>query len=212
VVPLTNLLAFAGVAFLLIVVPGPSVLFVISRGVALGRRAALATVFGNVAGVYVQVIVVALGLGSLVEHSVALWQVVKLLGAAYLVYLGVRTVRDRHALARMIDRAVVPTTSRRIVREGFIVGLTNPKASIFFAAVLPQFIDPTGGSAALQLLELGLVFGVIAVVSDSGWALLSGTVRTWLSRSPRRIAALGGVGGLVMVGLGLRLAFAGQQD
>jgi threonine/homoserine/homoserine lactone efflux protein len=212
VVPTNSLLAFAATAFALIVIPGPSVLFVISRGVALGRRAAVATVLGNAAGAYAQVVVVALGLGALIERSATLFTAVKLVGAAYVVYLGVQAIRHRERLASVIDAATAPRGRRRILREGFVVGVTNPKAAVFMAAVLPQFTDPARGHVPIQLLVLGLVFVAIALVSDSIWGLAAGSARSWLGRSPRRLEALGGIGGLVMIGLGVRLAVTGRQD
>ena len=205
-------LAFVATAFLVIVVPGPSVLFVISRGVALGRRAAVATVLGNCAGVYVQVIGVALGVGSIVEASVAVYTAIKLVGAAYLVLLGVRMFRHRKELARALGEEVAPTPMRQIVREGFVVGLTNPKSIVFFAAILPQFVDRSLGHVPLQMLVLGLVFVTIALVSDSAWGLAAGTARTWLSSRPRRLEVIGGAGGLVIIGLGVRLALTGRHD
>jgi threonine/homoserine/homoserine lactone efflux protein len=212
VVSTGSLIAFAVTAFALIVVPGPSVLFVISRGVALGRRAAVATVVGNAAGAYSQVVVVAVGLGALIERSAALFTAVKLVGAVYVVYLGVQAVRHRRRLASVIDAATAPRSTRRILREGYVVGITNPKAAVFMAAVLPQFTDPAQGHVRLQLLVLGLIFVAIALVSDSIWGLAAGTARAWLGRSPRRLEALGGLGGLVMIGLGVRLAVTGRRD
>jgi threonine/homoserine/homoserine lactone efflux protein len=212
VVPTDSLLAFAATAFALIVIPGPSVLFVISRGVALGRRAAVATVLGNAAGAYTQVVVVALGLGTLIERSTTLFTAVKLVGAMYVVFLGVQAFRHRERLASVIDAATAPRGTRRILREGYVVGITNPKSAVFMAAVLPQFADPSRGHVPLQLLLLGLVFVGIALVSDSIWGLAAGSARVWLGRSPRRLAALGGAGGLVMIGLGVRLAVTGRQD
>ena len=206
-----RLLAFVGVSFALIVVPGPSVLFVISRGVALGRRAAVTTVVGNAAGVYVQVVAVALGVGAVVERSAVVFRALSLAGAACLLVLGVRTLRGRHRLAAALDVPVEPAPVGRILREGFVVGLVNPKVIVFFAAVLPQFTDPARGHVPVQLLLLGAVFVGIALVSDSAWGVAAGTARTWLARSPRRLAALGGTGGLVMIALGLRLAVAGRD-
>jgi threonine/homoserine/homoserine lactone efflux protein len=140
-----HLLTYVVTIFVLIVIPGPSVLFVVSRGVALGRRAALLTVLGNTAGLALLVVVVSLGLGSIVARSVAVFTVIKLAGAAYMVFLGVRMLRDRHELARMLDAAVVPRGTQRMLREGFIVGATNPKAVILMNAVLPQFVDRGAG-------------------------------------------------------------------
>ncbi len=210
-VPASKLVEFALAAFVLIAVPGPSVLFVISRGVVLGRRAALATACGNCAGVYIQVVAVALGVGVLLERSVALFTTIKLAGAAYLVWLGVRTFRKRRSLAAALDSPVAPRGGRRILREGFVVGLTNPKAAVFFAAILPQFADPSRGHVPLQMLALGLVFVAIALVCDSAWGLAAGTARERLTGSPRRLSAIGAAGGIVMVGLGVGLALTGRK-
>ncbi|HEX5559720.1 MAG TPA: LysE family translocator [Gaiellales bacterium] len=210
--PGDHLLEFAITAFVLIVVPGPSVLFVVSRGVALGRRAALATVIGNTGGVMVQAVLVALGLGALVERSDAVFTVVKLVGAVYLLILGVRMLRNRHGLAQLHDATEVPKGTRRIVREGFVVGLTNPKAVIVFTVVLPQFADPSRGHVPLQLLVLAGLFLTIGVVSDSAWAIASGTARTWIARSTGRLEAVAGAGGVVLIGLGLRLAVTGRHE
>jgi threonine/homoserine/homoserine lactone efflux protein len=208
---LGDLTAFALAAAIIIVIPGPSVLFVISRGVVLGRRAALATVVGNCAGVYVQVAAVALGLGVVVERSAALYTAVKLAGAAYLVWLGVRTYVRRRSLAASLRGPVERTSDRRILREGFVVGVTNPKAAVFFAAILPQFTDPDLGHVPLQMLILGLVFTLIALVLDGIWALLAGTARDRLAASPRTLEAIGGAGGVVLVGLGVGLAVSGRK-
>ena len=210
--PGDHLLAFAATAFALIVVPGPSVLFVISRGMALGRRAALATVLGNAAGAYVQVTAVALGIGALIARSVLVFNVLKLAGAAYIVLLGVRALRNRRRLADALGTHVTALSTPRILREGFVVGLTNPKTVVFFAAILPQFTNPARGAVSTQLLVLGVIFIGIALVSDSIWGIAAGTARDWLGRSPGRLAALGGAGGVVMIGLGVRLAVTGRKD
>ena len=210
--PGDHLLEFAITAFVLIVVPGPSVLFVVSRGVALGRKAALATVAGNTAGVMVQAILVALGLGALVERSDAAFTAVKLIGAVYLVVLGLRMLRNRHGLAALHDATEVPKGTRRIVREGFVVGFTNPKAVVVFTVIIPQFADPSRGHVPLQLLVLAIVFLTIGVISDSAWAIASGSARNWIARSRGRLEALAGAGGVVLIGLGLRLAVTGRKD
>jgi threonine/homoserine/homoserine lactone efflux protein len=210
--PTTHLLEFALTAFVLIAVPGPSVLFVVSRGVALGRRAALATVLGNAAGVLVVLLLVAVGLGAVVERSETVFTVVKLAGALYLLVLGVRMFRHRRALAGMGDATEAPKGTRTIVREGFVVGFTNPKAAIVFTAVLPQFTDPSRGHVPLQLLALGGIFLSIGLASDSAWAIAAGSARTWLAGSRRRLEVLTGAGGLVLIGLGVRLAMTGRRD
>jgi len=211
VVTWSNLAAFALASLVLIAIPGPSVLFVISRGVVLGRRAALATVLGNCAGVYVQVAAVALGIGVIVERSVVVYNTIKLAGAAYLVWLGVRTFRNRRALVLALGAPVTPKSGRRILREGFVVGVTNPKAAVFFAAILPQFTEPSLGHVSLQMLTLGVVFIAIATLCDGAWALAAGTARERLVSSPRRLEAIGGAGGAVLVGLGVGLAVTGRK-
>jgi threonine/homoserine/homoserine lactone efflux protein len=210
--PTSHLPEFLLTVFVLILVPGPSVLFVVSRGVALGRRAALATVVGNAGGLALQAFLVALGVGSIVQESVTAFTTVKLVGAAYLVLLGVRMLRDRRRLATLLDATAEPKSGRRILREGFVVGATNPKGVIIFTAVLPQFVDRAAGNVPLQLGFLGALCVLIALVSDSAWALASGTARLWLARSPRRLELVGGAGGLTLVGLGLRLAVSGRND
>ncbi|MET8469939.1 LysE family translocator [Streptomyces sp. NPDC006422] len=211
-----RLLAFAAMSLLLIVIPGPSVLFVVGRALAQGRRAALTTVLGNTLGAYVLVIAVALGIGSLVERSVAIFMTLKLVGAAYLVYLGVKAFRQRRSLRAVFEEergeAGSGTSTWRTLWEGFAVGVANPKTIVFFAAVLPQFVDREAGHTMLQMLLLGLVFNVIAIASDSLWGLAASTARTWFARSPRRLAAVGGTGGLAMVGLGVTVAVTGRAD
>ena len=210
-VPADRLVGFAIAAFVLIVIPGPSVLFVISRGIALGRRAALATVVGNTAGALTQVLLVAVGLGAVVERSVLAYNTIKLVGAGYLLYLGVKAIRHRREHAER-TAATAPRDMRRIVRDGYFVGVANPKAIVFFAAILPQFTDPASGHLPVQMLLLGLVFAAIAFVSDGTWGLAAGTTGSWLARSPRRIEKLRGVGGVVMIGLGLRVLATGRTE
>ncbi|MEA2194210.1 MAG: hypothetical protein QOG42_644 [Solirubrobacteraceae bacterium] len=210
--PTDDLLAFVLIAVVLILVPGPSVLFVVTRSLTLGRGAGVATVLGNAAGVYVQVIAVAFGLGALVQESIEVFMIIKLCGAAYLVYLGVQAFRRRRSLLAALNVPVEPKVLRRILADGFVVGMFNPKVIVFFMAVLPQFVDRSAGSVALQLLTLGAIFCAIALLCDSTWALLAGAARTWLVSSPRRLAAIGGTGGLVMVGLGAGLAVSGRPQ
>jgi len=208
-VPAPNLLAFALAALLLIAVPGPSVLFVVGRTLALGRRGGLLSVLGNAAGELLQIAAVALGVGVVLAQSVLLFSVVKFAGAGYLVYLGVQAIRHRSGGTTAAGPSR-PTSTFRILREGFIVGATNPKSIVFFVAVLPQFVDYPAGAIPLQLATLGALFLAIALVSDSGWALIAGKARRWFASSPRRIAALGSTGGVMMIGLGGTLALAGN--
>jgi threonine/homoserine/homoserine lactone efflux protein len=210
-VPAPNLLAFALAALVLIAVPGPSVLFVIGRTLALGRRGGLLSVAGNAGGELVQIAAVAVGVGVVLAQSLLLFSAVKFAGAAYLVYLGIQAIRHRGSGATAADPAVRSSTAR-VLREGFIVGATNPKSIVFFVAVLPQFVDYSAGAIPVQLGTLGAVFLLIALVSDSTWALAAGTARHWFARSPRRIAALSTTGGVMMIGLGGTLALTGSKN
>lgn len=208
-----RLLAFAVMSFLLIIIPGPSVLFVVGRALSLGRRAALMTVAGNAVGAYVLIVAVAAGVGELVERSALVFTALKFAGGAYLVYLGVAAWRSRRALASAIPAAQAGTGGgRRTFWEGFVVGVTNPKTIVFFAAVLPQFVDRGQQHPALQMLLLGVVFNVIALASDSVWGLTAATARDWFARSPERLSMVGGAGGLAMIGLGVTVAVTGRSD
>jgi threonine/homoserine/homoserine lactone efflux protein len=211
--PLSHLLAFALTSLILIVVPGPSVLFTVSRALTIGRRGALLTVVGNAVGDSVQVVAVAFGLGAFVERSIVAYTIVKFVGAGYLVFLGVQAIRHRRALTDAMAGQLAPLRStRRVLADGFVVGLTNPKTIVLFVAALPQFLDKATGHPTAQLLILGLVFPCIALVSDSGWAVVAGSARTWFARSPRRMSAVGGVGGFAMIGVGATLAASGRKD
>ncbi len=211
-IPTTHLLAFTVTALVLIAIPGPSVLFTVSRAITLGRGAGVATVAGNTVGAFTQVVAVAFGIGPLVERSVALFTVLKLAGAAYLVFLGVQAIRHRQSLAEALGATIEQKTTTRIVIDGFTVGVTNPKVIVFFAAMLPQFVDRQAGNVPVQIIALGAIFAGIALISDSTWALAAGTVRNWLGRSQRRLELIGGIGGLAMIGIGARLALTGRND
>jgi threonine/homoserine/homoserine lactone efflux protein len=212
VLPTSHLLAFTVTAFVIIVVPGPSVLFVFGRSLGLGRAAGIATVVGNTAGEYLQVLAVAFGIGAIAERSVLALTVLKLAGAAYLVYLGVQAIRHRRSLIAALAAPVQRKSLGRIAADGLFVGATNPKTVVFLAAILPQFIDRSAGNVAVQVLLLGAIFSFLALICDSAWALAAATARGWLARSPRRLELLGGTSGLVMIGLGATLALTGRKD
>ncbi|MFE0186569.1 LysE family translocator [Streptomyces sp. NPDC058989] len=201
-------------SLLVIVIPGPSVLFVIGRALAHGRRTALATVAGNLVGSYVLVIAVAWGLGALVESSAAVFMGVKLAGAAYLVYLGMQAFRRRKDM-RAADMAA-PAGERhgdlRTILDGIFVGVTNPKGIVFFAAVLPQFVDHSAGHVPLQMMLLGLVPVTIGLITDTLWGLGASAARAWFARSDRRLSMIGGAGGFAMIGLGVTVAATGRAD
>jgi threonine/homoserine/homoserine lactone efflux protein len=212
VLPTSHLLAFIVTSCVVIAIPGPSVMFTVSRALTIGRRGALLTVVGNAAGAYVQIVAVAFGIGAVVERSILAYTLVKLIGAGYLIYLGVQAIRHRRALNEAMVGRLMPARSRRIIADGFLVGVANPKTIVFFVAALPQFVDRGAGHLTVQLLILGSVFPLIALISDSAWAVLAGTARAWLARSPRRMAAVGGAGGLAMIGIGATFAVSGRHE
>jgi threonine/homoserine/homoserine lactone efflux protein len=219
-----QLLGFSAMAFAIIVIPGPSVLFVVGRALAHGRRTAMTSVVGNEMGALVSAMAVGLGVGSIVARSALVFTVLKLVGAAYIVYLGVQAFRHRRSLQGVLEEtdghaepgAARGTTARHLGRrelwQGFVVGVTNPKTLVFFAAVLPQFADPASGRVPLQMVTFGLVFCLIALVCDGLYGLVAGTARHWFVRSPRRLSAVGGTGGLMMIGLGLTMVTTGRKD
>ncbi|OKK16271.1 lysine transporter LysE [Streptomyces sp. CB00455] len=212
-VDLHQLAAFCAMSLLLSAIPGPSVLFVIGRALTYGRRAALASVLGNALGGYVLVIAVALGVGAVVERSVLLFNAVKLAGAAYLVFLGVKALRAGWgSRSQTAMPEALPGAGGRSVRAGFTVGVTNPKSIVFLTAVLPQFVDREAGQVVTQMLLLGLAGAVLAVISDGVWGLAASAARTWLCRSSRGMSVLGGTGGLAMIGLGAAVALTGRAD
>jgi threonine/homoserine/homoserine lactone efflux protein len=213
-VPASHVLAFAAVVTVVIAIPGPSVLFTISRALTVGRRGALLTVVGNEIGLCVQVTAVAFGVGAVVERSAEVITVIKLAGAVYLVYLGVQAIRHRRSMAEALAARVTPVRPLRAIRDGFVVGAANPKSIVFLVVGLPEVTTTAPGHlpVPVQMLILGALFPVIALVLDSGWAAVAGTARQWLVASPRRLALIGGTGGLVMIGLGVSVAATGRKD
>ncbi len=211
--PSTNAaLAFAVMSVVLVVVPGPSVMFVIGRAISAGRRAAVITVAGNGVGIFVQVLAVAAGLGTIVSRSILAFAAIKLLGAGYLAYLGLRAILDRKYHVNADTSVSEPKVFRRVFLDGFVVGVANPKSIVFFAAILPQFTNRSSGNLQLQMAVLGTIFVGIALVLDTVWALLAGTARNWFASSPKRLQRLEAAGGGVMIGLGLKLALTSHTD
>jgi threonine/homoserine/homoserine lactone efflux protein len=188
----------------IILAPGPSVLFVIARAIAWGRATAVLTVLGNVSGSFVLSSLVALGVGPILQKYHLAYVAVQWGGGLYLIYLGIDAIQKRaiHA-SDMTNQGPVGPTPLSSIRDGFWVGVLNPKAIVFFAAVLPQFVDIKGGAVTKQLLFLGLTFCVLAFFSDGAWGLLAGTARTWLAKSNSRLEKLRATGGSVMIVLGL---------
>jgi threonine/homoserine/homoserine lactone efflux protein len=201
-----TLLVFAAAALALIVVPGPAVLYIVSQSIDRGRLAGFVSALGIAVGALVHVGAAAIGLSSILVSSATAFNVVKYAGAAYLVGMGLWTIfrrRDEPPASAPSERRL-----RRRFGQGVIVNVLNPKTALFFFAFLPQFVDPEQGSAALQIGVLGLVFVVIAVVSDSIWALAAGTASERLRGNRRFLSAQRYVSGSVFVGLGALTAAA----
>lgn len=208
------LLGFAVASFLLVLIPGPSVLFAIARSLSLGRLGGFVTVLGNTLGQVPLILAVALGVGAIVANSIVLFTAIKLLGAAYMVYLGVQAFRHRREGTdpESFEAGMPALPLRTVFWEGFVVGVTNPKSIVFFLAVLPQFVDHRAGAIPVQMMVLGVVFVVVALLSDSVYVLLSGMARNWFAKSPKRLATVRGTGGVLMVGLGGALALTGHKS
>jgi threonine/homoserine/homoserine lactone efflux protein len=196
-------------AMVIILAPGPSVLFVIARAIAWGRKTAVFTVAGNVTGAFSLSVFVALGLGPILQRSELAYISVQWAGGLYLIYLGIDAIRKRaiHA-ADMTNQGDIAPTVRRSIRDGFWVGALNPKGVVFFAAVLPQFIDRERGSVTAQLILLGAIFAILAFVSDGSWGMLAGTARNWLATDGSRLERLRGAGGLIMIVLGISVLYS----
>lgn len=202
--PSDRLFEFLVASFIIILVPGPSVLFTVARAIAWGRVVALMTVFGNALGMLVMAALVAFGFGPLLERSPLLYALVQWAGGLYLIWLGIDALRHRELHAeRMVDQGPVAPALTRTLREGFVVGILNPKSLVFFAAVFPQFVDRDKGNVSLQLMVLGCIFAVIAVLSDGTWGVVAGTAREWLAGNPKRLVNMRLIGGCVMIVLGL---------
>jgi threonine/homoserine/homoserine lactone efflux protein len=206
-----QVLGVALASIVIIVVPGPGVLFIVGRALAYGRRTAILTALGHNAGSYVVAAAVAFGLGALVQRSAEVFLVVKLAGAAYLAWLGIQAIRHRAQLADALNTAA-EGGDRHAFRKGFVIGITNPKAYILFGAILPQFVNRAAGDVTTQMLLLALVPNTIGLVTDNLWALSAGTFRSWFARSPRRLQLVGGAGGLAMIGVAVSVALTNRTD
>jgi threonine/homoserine/homoserine lactone efflux protein len=212
VLSLNQVLGFGMAALILIVIPGPSVLFAISRAVVYGRRVALASVVGNTLGLFVVMTLVAVGLGTVVAQSVVVFTVLKLAGAGYLIWLGVQAFRHRGEMQFSdASHRAAQLGWRDAARQGLVVGVSNPKAFMIFAAVLPPFVATDRGAIPLQMFLLGMIAVATGLVCDTAWALVAARARGWFVRSPRRAKSLGSVGGTSMIGLGVGMALSGQH-
>jgi threonine/homoserine/homoserine lactone efflux protein len=205
-----NLLLFVTGSLLLLVIPGPAVTYVVSRSIGHGRAAGLVSVLGIVAGTLCHVAAAALGISALLASSALAFQFVKYLGAAYLIYLGIKTLRSSDE--QLLASAGNETSLARIFGQGFLVNLLNPKTALFFLAFLPQFVDPARGHVSAQILELGVLFALMGWCSDSVYALLAGTVAERIRSSIRLRRTQRNVSGGALIALGLAAAFSGSRS
>lgn len=211
--PDTNLALFVAASLAVIVAPGPDNIYVLTRGIARGRKVALASAWGMCSGLLFHTTLAAVGLSAILARSAGALSLVKYIGAAYLVYLGIRALLSREEFSPSVEK-IFTVKLRNFFLQGLTMNLLNPKVAVFFMAFLPQFVSPsvgTAGSAALRLVALGLVFALLSVVIFSAIALFSGVVGDRLSRNPRFATALQWSTAFVLVGLGVRLALSGRQ-
>jgi threonine/homoserine/homoserine lactone efflux protein len=201
--PIGDVIAFAIASFLIIIIPGPSVLFTIGRGISYGKKAALVNVAGNSVGMFIGSLAVAIGIGTFVQSSDIAYALVGVLGGGYLVYLGYDAIKTRKDVAQALVTKSDPKPSTQLFKQGFVVGFLNPKSLVFFAAILPQFVDRSQGQIILQMIFLATIFFVIAVISDGTWGIVAGTARNWLAQTPNRIEKISGAGGFIIIALGV---------
>lgn len=203
---LSTVVLFLLAALVLLVIPGPAVLYITTRSIAHGTRAGLASVAGVELGTLTHVIAATLGVSALLMTSALAFSAVKYVGGAYLIYLGLRTLMSREE-----GYATAPPEARtlsQLFAQGFLVNLLNPKTALFFFAFLPQFVDPVRGAVAGQILVLGVLFVLLAFCTDGLYALLAGRVGGWLKGNARFRQARRYLTGTVFIGLGMTAAFA----
>jgi threonine/homoserine/homoserine lactone efflux protein len=206
----SSLLLFVTGAAILLVIPGPAVFYIVSRSVGHGRAAGLVSAMGIAAGTLFHLVAATLGLSALLASSALAFQFVKYLGAAYLVYLGIRVLRSDVTLA--LEAANGESQLAHIFGHGVLVNLLNPKTALFFLAFLPQFIEPARGHATLQIFQLGVLFALMGWCSDSMWALLAGTVAERIRGSVRLRRTQRNLSGGALIALGLATAFSGVRS
>ncbi|MFM8383533.1 MAG: LysE family translocator [Actinomycetota bacterium] len=191
-------------AIVIILAPGPSVLFAIARAISWGRVAAVFTVAGNALGMFTLSVLVAFGLGPILQRSEVAFISVQVLGGLYLIYLGLDAIRHSKIQAQdLLNQGEIRPSNLSSIRDGFWVGALNPKGLVFFAAILPQFLDRDGSNLTAQLLVMGATFAILAFIGDGTWGLLAGTVRNAMANSPNRLVLMRRIGGVVMILLGV---------
>ncbi len=194
----------------LLLIPGPAVLYIVTRSIDQGRLAGVVSVLGIEVGGLFHVAAAALGLSAILLSSALAFSVVKYLGAAYLIYLGIRKLTTREKLDE--SKSTEPTSLQRIFSQGVVVNVLNPKTALFFFAFLPQFVDSSRGSVAIQMLILGCTFVALATVTDGLYAILSGTFANWLKGNLQFLKFQRYFAGTVYIGLGLTTALSGSAN
>ncbi|HVO38069.1 MAG TPA: LysE family translocator [Spirochaetia bacterium] len=207
--PLSTLWIFLAAALVLLVIPGPAVLYIVTRSAAHGRRAGLASVLGVEVGSLIHSMAAAFGLSAILMTSALAFQVVKYAGAAYLVYLGIRALLSRGDNSS--EAAPAPAGGLQLFARGFLVNLLNPKTALFFYAFLPQFVDPSRGAVQGQIFLLGMMFVALATCTDSLYALLASSVGGWLFRKSGFRRARRYITGSIYIALGITAAFSGLE-
>jgi threonine/homoserine/homoserine lactone efflux protein len=205
-----SLLGFVAAALVILLIPGPGVLYVVARSIDQGRRAGLVSVLGLSAGVFVHIAAAVAGISAILLASATAFGIVKTLGAGYLIYLGLRALFARRKAAGV--EAVVPRAMQRLFMDGVFVSILNPKIAVFFLAFLPQFVEPSRGPVPQQILLLGLIYIALALITDSGYALLADRVRRWLGGRIGQGPLPRYVSGSVYLGLGVSTALTGQRN
>jgi threonine/homoserine/homoserine lactone efflux protein len=202
---------FAVAALVLLLIPGPAVVYIVAQSMHQGRRAGVVSVLGIHTGSMVHVLAATVGLSQLLVSSATAYTVVKYAGAAYLIALGVRRIltRDRAPEAAVV---VDLRPNRQLFRQGVVVNVLNPKTALFFLAFLPQFVDVNSGHVPLQIAVLGATFVLLGLVTDTAWALAAGTVGSTLRRSTRALRAERLVSGFVFIALGALTAASGRPE
>lgn len=208
-IPLTVLPLFLLAAWALNIVPGPDMLYVLARSANQGRRAGLASALGIAGGCVIQTALVALGLAGILAAVPLAYEVVKFVGAGYLIYLGIRALFSRQNALNTPQ--VEQTALWRIFAQGVLTNVLNPKVALFFLAFLPQFTSPAYGSVPLQIIILGMIFNVSGTLVNIVVALLAGSLGGWLKRNARVSRMLNWLTGCIFIGLGVRLAFLQRQ-
>ena len=202
----TSLLVFTGAALVLLAIPGPAVFYILGRSIGQGSTAGVVSALGIAVGTLFHVTAAVLGLSALLVSSAVAFSVVKYLGAAYLVFLGIQRFRRQEVFAP--NEAAAPVRLRRIFAQGVVVNILNPKTAMFVFAFLPQFVDASRPNVAGQILFLGLLLAVMGIASDSLWAIFAGTLAHWLRSRSRWTQAPRYVSGGMLISLGVLTAFA----